>query len=442
MSNVIRINSCLYSRMGYGRNRNTSDFYMNGRFQSEAHLENVQAFMENRSSEYLFSVAENMENTADSTAAVSVRKDMSRLQEKFASHSGDLQSKMKEFSNRISGSARMLQSILEMNHTPAQDDRRRVGFSGLLLTEGHFVALTSGLGRAYHMREGTFTAIARENSKRVRLVNLGVLTEEDSVREDLHIPKQNADADLGQLTVVSEPLPIYEDDTFLLISDGVFEALGEERIEDIIAGEGDSSFLASRLINESMKRKSIGDLTALVVRVEKIYDVQGASRRPMIRSRVDALSKTPAVAYKYNRKSVARDNVVFFGLLGLIGVVFATLLYVLFTSLIGPNDTSDRAVASPPPIAEDSATPNATPEPNADPTPLPAEQPAEATEAPATPDTYVVKSGDTLSGIVRTLYNDLSLIEAFQDYNGITNPNQLSVGMELKVPDIETLRLN
>ncbi len=448
MSNVIRINACLYSRMGYGRNRNTTDFYMNGRFQSEPHLDNIQASLENRGGEYLFVLSDNMENAADASASISILKDVARLHEKLSVNDGDLAYKMEELSSRIGGSVRMLDSILEMNRTPADDDRRRVGFSGLLLSEGHAVVATAGLGHAWLMREETFMPLARENTKRERLVNLGVLSEADAGRTDLHMPDETGDgAEQEGPVILSEPVPFCENDTFLMLSHGAFEALGEERIEDIMAGGGDSGALAGRIVAEAMKRSSRGDLSAMVVQIEKIYDVQGAARRPMLKSRVDALSRTPAVTYKYNRKPAGRDNLVFAGLFGLTVVVFMIILGIIISSLIKPPEGG--ALASSPPASTASASsdpfPSAEPTPEATVTPEPSETPAASASASATPsaanpETYTIQKGDTMSRIVKKFYNDAALVDAFCTYNNITDPTKIQPGQVLKIPPVEALK--
>ena len=450
MSNVIRINACLYSRMGYGRNRNTTDFYMNGRFLSEPHLDNVQASLENRGSDYLFTLSDNMENAADASASVSILKDVARLHEKLSVNEGDLAYKTDELASRIGGSMRMLDSILAMNKTPADDDRRRVGFSGIILSEGHAVAATAGLGHAWLMREETFMPLARESTKRERLVNLGVLTEADAGRKDLHMPDED-DMEEGEEAdgpvIVADPIPFCENDTFLMLSHGAFEALGEERIEDILANGGDSGVLAGKLIAEAMKRSSRGDLSAMVVQIEKIYDVQGAARRPMLKSRVDALSRTPAVTYKYNRKPVGRDNLVFAGLFGLTVVVFIIILGIIISSLIKPPEGDALASASstatatassdPFPTADPTPEAPATPEPSASPT---ASESASATPSAANPETYAIQKGDTMSRIVKKFYNDAALVDAFCTYNNITDPTKIQPGQILKIPPIEALK--
>ena len=51
--------------------------------------------------------------------------------------------------------------------------------------------------------------------------------------------------------------------------------------------------------------------------------------------------------------------------------------------------------------------------------------------------TYVVKSGDTLSGIADR-YKVSGGYQALAKYNGITNPNKISVGQKIQIPDSST----
>lgn len=65
MSDLLKINSCVYSRKGLEREKNRDDFYMNGRFLSENHLDNTEALLENRANEFFFAIADHMEYSHD-----------------------------------------------------------------------------------------------------------------------------------------------------------------------------------------------------------------------------------------------------------------------------------------------------------------------------------------------------------------------------------------
>ncbi len=445
MGNVIRINACLFTRMGYGRSRNTTDFYMNGRFQSPLNLDNLQASLENRGSDYLFSLADHMENAADTTASVSISKEMLRLHEKISVQNGDMNDKVRELSSRIGGAARMLDSILDMNHTSETDEFRRYGFSSFVFSGGTVVAATVAYGHAFLYREDGLQTLAKDTSERGKLVRLGVLSEEEAGREELDIPESEDVTD--ELTdspvIFSEPIPFCENDTYLLISQGAYEALNEERIEDILGEGGDSTHFAARIVSEAMKRTSHGDLSAMVVQVEKIYDVQGSAHRPALKARVDALSRTPPVTYKYNRKPRGKDGFIFAGLMGLTAIVFIAILAIIISSFFGSEDPAKVASDTPAPSIHASAMPEVspevvvTPEPEGAVTPEPTPEP---TSVVNNPDTYTIQKGDTMSGIVRKLYGDVKYLDAFSSYNKISDPAKIQPGQVLKVPLVDALQ--
>jgi len=41
MSSVIKINASVYSRIGYGRTKNTNSFYLNGKYTSQQYVDNL-----------------------------------------------------------------------------------------------------------------------------------------------------------------------------------------------------------------------------------------------------------------------------------------------------------------------------------------------------------------------------------------------------------------
>ncbi|HIU93310.1 MAG TPA: LysM peptidoglycan-binding domain-containing protein [Candidatus Limenecus avicola] len=66
---------------------------------------------------------------------------------------------------------------------------------------------------------------------------------------------------------------------------------------------------------------------------------------------------------------------------------------------------------------------------------IPADQIAEEAK-PAAQETYTVKSGDTLEGIIIRFYGkyDTSKISKIMQANNMANPNQLSIGQSLVIP--------
>lgn len=60
----------------------------------------------------------------------------------------------------------------------------------------------------------------------------------------------------------------------------------------------------------------------------------------------------------------------------------------------------------------------------------------EETAAPKTSESYTVKSGDTLAGIIIRFYGnyDVSKIEKIKQANGMTNADSLKIGQNLVIP--------
>jgi nucleoid-associated protein YgaU len=60
---------------------------------------------------------------------------------------------------------------------------------------------------------------------------------------------------------------------------------------------------------------------------------------------------------------------------------------------------------------------------------------AGGTDETGAAETYVVRRGDTLTSIAEDVCEDASLDNAIGDLNGITDPQQLSVGTEIEIPE-------
>ena len=104
----------------------------------------------------------------------------------------------------------------------------------------------------------------------------------------------------------------------------------------------------------------------------------------------------------------------------------ASVVGPFVTSIVGALTTPSEA--TPTPSAE--ATPTASSSESPSPTPSPTPSPSPS-GSPEVPKTYVVRSGDTLSGIALSL--DISMANLIA-LNGITDPNKIKPGQVLKLP--------
>lgn len=446
MSSVIKVNACTYTRKGYGRESNTNSYYMNGKFMSEQHIDNLQASMENRGTEYLFSIADNMNcSDDDHDTHISITKEISRYHEKIAVNGGDLRFKIKELETKISDLSRLLTSFLDMKRVPAEDPSRRIGFGSLLISDGQFVAATSGNCKVFMMRDGMFRPLAAETSRAKRMLDALVNSGESAEDEDVTLPDEDPDSPV----VVSDIYEINEGDSFLLCSEGLMNALGEEKVEDILSLRSDSTYIASRMVDEAMKRTSSGDLTAMVIQVEKRYEGASTSRRTSttktnkVKNRVDRLNRAPAVTYKYTRKRGGRYQGTLYMVLMIVTVlVLFGIIYIIINSMINSGKDPDKTT----PVVTVTSTPTATPVSTPDEfTPEPTDEPPlEDTPTPTPVSSneikiHTVAKGDTISKIARTYYGSSDYGERLCKYNNISDPDKIVIGQKIKIPPKEML---
>ncbi|NLM75844.1 MAG: LysM peptidoglycan-binding domain-containing protein [Clostridiaceae bacterium] len=455
MSSVVRVNACVYSRIGFNREKNTCSFYMNGKFTSENYIDNVQASMESRGTEYLFAIADNMEcEIPDQNMHVSMLKEIGRAHEKATVNETEISSDIKDLESRINETERLLSSFLEINQVPVADSRWNLGFAGLRIKDGQFAALTGGNGHVFMMRDGMFRPLANETAKARRAID--AQADDEEIQDGLEIPGEEAEGSV----IVSDIYSLQQDDAFVLVSQGVMEALGEEKIEDLMASRSDSSYIAHRITEEAMKRSFTGDLAVMVIQIERVYGSSGTAKRSRniqkqqrqtqsVKKKVERLNKVPPVTYKYSRNSrkISKHQSTISFLLTVITVVVAFVILFKFIDSLkdaGINNILDNTE----PTQTATATPTVSPSetPSYEETPLPEdEEPVDIEDPedsePATGEIieHVVKSGESINSIVKKYYNDLSLIDKLCEYNNIENPNLIKIDQVIKIPPKEVL---
>ena len=124
------------------------------------------------------------------------------------------------------------------------------------------------------------------------------------------------------------------------------------------------------------------------------------------------------------------------GQIGLVVLMIAALGALLFARLSTPDTSGLGRAGSPSPHASVGASPKASPRPTTtstvSPGPSASLAPGSPTPTPsARPQTYTVKSGDTLSGIAARFHTTAKVIEQL---NGIKSPFVIHPGEILKLP--------
>ncbi len=131
----------------------------------------------------------------------------------------------------------------------------------LLIEENHFACLWAGDSRAYLLRQGTMSRLTADHSAVQELVRGGHLSESAALRHPEANVITRAIGSGSTLDLDKTVGGILEDDRFLLCSDGLYKALAETEMRELLEGEGD---VAQRLVAAALARRARDNVTAVV----------------------------------------------------------------------------------------------------------------------------------------------------------------------------------
>ena len=134
----------------------------------------------------------------------------------------------------------------------------------LLLRDDYYACLWAGDSRAYLLRGQRFRQLTRDHSLVQELFDAGAI----SAAEALHHPSANIitraiGAEGLELDKVTDRL--FPGDRFLLCTDGLFKALPERELADLLAADED--IIADRLVVAGLQEGASDNLTAVTVEV-------------------------------------------------------------------------------------------------------------------------------------------------------------------------------
>jgi protein phosphatase/serine/threonine-protein phosphatase Stp1 len=131
----------------------------------------------------------------------------------------------------------------------------------LLARHGHFACLWAGDSRAYLLRAGSFQRITRDHSLVQEMVDQGVLSEaEAEVHPQANVILRAVGAS-GELVLDKVSGRIAAGDRLLLCSDGLFKAVPEAMLGELLA-EG---LAAGALVAAAVERSARDNVTAVVL---------------------------------------------------------------------------------------------------------------------------------------------------------------------------------
>ena len=125
----------------------------------------------------------------------------------------------------------------------------------LLARDDHFACLWAGDSRAYLLRGHALTRITRDHTLVQALVEDGEISEAESVgHPQANVVTNAIGADIDLLDLEKRTGQLVPGDRLLLCSDGLFKAISEEQVAELLSGDGDSG--AERLIDAALANRA------------------------------------------------------------------------------------------------------------------------------------------------------------------------------------------
>ena len=146
--------------------------------------------------------------------------------------------------------------------------RRGLGttFVGVLVRDSRAYFGWVGDSRGYLWRRGEFRAVTSDHSLLNELIKMGRLTEDDvdTFQHKNVITRALGMADLTSIDVT--PVDLQSGDVCLLCSDGLTGMVGDARIAELLARDGDLQATSRALIDEANANGGVDNVTVALVR--------------------------------------------------------------------------------------------------------------------------------------------------------------------------------
>ena len=137
----------------------------------------------------------------------------------------------------------------------------------LLARDDHFACLWAGDSRAYLLRRHALTRITRDHTLVQAMVEDGEISEAESVgHPQANVVTNAIGADIDLLDLEKRTGQLVSGDRLLLCSDGLFKAVSEGQVAELLSGDGDSG--AERLIEAALANRASDNVTVVTIEFE------------------------------------------------------------------------------------------------------------------------------------------------------------------------------
>ena len=259
-----RLSAAARNHKGIIRADNQDNFYLNGRWLSQAAMVHGGRMSGQSASEFqLYAVCDGLGGEeAGELASLTTVQALSQLQTDHLQGMTDMevQEAMRRFTDRVAALI------------PRPDAHTGTTLTACLFQSGALRALNIGDSRTYRLRRGELTQLSTDHSEVQRMVDLGLMTPyEARVSPNRHIVSQylGMPSDSAKFQpYLSKPMDVLPCDWYLLCSDGLVDMVENAGIRRTLLSARDAAEAADRLVQQALDNGGHDNVTALCIHVE------------------------------------------------------------------------------------------------------------------------------------------------------------------------------
>jgi serine/threonine protein phosphatase PrpC/LysM repeat protein len=448
-----------------GNDSEQDDFYFNGSFSNCHSTQSIQLSFEKAANNYVFAISDSMGLEDGDFNGISAIREIKKYHESAKIQQFSLET----ISERIYEAVQLSSNLIYSKSVIAsQNSTRLTGFSSLIIDNNRAAVMNLGNNGAFLFRQGVQKDIFSRNNgrKTEKLRSLGINPTMPDLLNDTEQILKLAEEESKTKIKLSPSFELEEDDLIILCSDGLLNGITRSRLEAVVDAGFDSSKMASVLYQEALKSGLEDGITIMVIKVDEIRSLAfGYGNRRI--NPVGYENETEGEEEEEHKESNIVNYILgFVCVLVISGVLFMGYLILSNSGIFGSdkdNNTSQASMTTN--SQEDSAdltqnggddaensdaveTSTASVDSqggrdnsssgNGSGNNSPGSQQGNSGQnANSDYDTYIVKSGDTFSGISKQFYGDFNKYNIIMEFNNIKKDNSLYVGQELKIPKIK-----